>query len=151
MSTILTGCVSCQKPATKRCTLCKVSYYCSKECQKSNWKFHKTVCEQLKGQDDDSIPKKFITENQTLYDRVLELVRVTENTDKFLVFRKEKGKMIYDVMDEATIRKSITPPEVLEGDFWKTAFTLHKNKEKTHVSVLIPYSDEGGHYHFITV
>ena len=151
MSAVLTGCVVCQIPATKRCPLCKVSYYCSKACQKSNWKYHKTICEKLKGQDNDEIPKKFIAENDTLYNRALELMKVTENTDKFLVFMKEEGKMKYYVMDESTIRKSITPPEVLEDNFWKTTFDLHKNKKEGHVSVLIPYSENGGHYHFIAV
>ena len=35
---------SCSQPATLRCGACKISHYCSKECQKSHWKTHKAIC-----------------------------------------------------------------------------------------------------------
>ncbi|KAI0651836.1 hypothetical protein C8Q79DRAFT_61021 [Trametes meyenii] len=41
-------CSHCRKIMTretiKMCAGCKVMGYCSKECQKSDWKFHKTIC-----------------------------------------------------------------------------------------------------------
>ena len=39
-------CASCGKMAKKmsRCTKCKMSYYCNRECQKKNWKLHKRIC-----------------------------------------------------------------------------------------------------------
>jgi hypothetical protein len=27
-----------------RCSICKISYYCSIKCQRSNWKIHKLTC-----------------------------------------------------------------------------------------------------------
>ncbi|CAG8461727.1 25917_t:CDS:2, partial [Gigaspora margarita] len=34
----------CKKIADKLCSSCHVISYCSKECQKMHWKFHKTIC-----------------------------------------------------------------------------------------------------------
>ena len=33
-----------QKGATKRCSRCKTTIYCSRECQVSHWKIHKAAC-----------------------------------------------------------------------------------------------------------
>lgn len=38
-------CANCSKPdCTERCSLCKAVYYCSSECQKTDWKNHKNSC-----------------------------------------------------------------------------------------------------------
>jgi len=37
-------CGSCSKFATQKCEKCESVYYCSKECQKLNWKEHKQLC-----------------------------------------------------------------------------------------------------------
>lgn len=43
-----TECANCGHPgATKRCGRCKTTYYCQKECQRSDYKAHKRVCAQL--------------------------------------------------------------------------------------------------------
>jgi len=34
----------CSKAGTKRCTSCSQAFYCSKECQKEDWKNHKPIC-----------------------------------------------------------------------------------------------------------
>ena len=43
-----TKCGHCNKVTTKRCTGCYVSYYCSKECQRAEWKLHKITCKQIR-------------------------------------------------------------------------------------------------------
>ncbi|KAH6707851.1 hypothetical protein DL95DRAFT_450274 [Leptodontidium sp. 2 PMI_412] len=41
-------CSTCQKPSgDKKCTACKCTYYCSPECQKTDWVLHKTRCQFL--------------------------------------------------------------------------------------------------------
>ncbi|KAG8992101.1 hypothetical protein FRB94_012009 [Tulasnella sp. JGI-2019a] len=42
------GCAVCGKPGGKRCSSCAAIYYCSKECQKSDWPDHKLTCKTLK-------------------------------------------------------------------------------------------------------
>lgn len=37
-------CVTCQAPATLRCSKCKVARYCSVACQKANWPAHRELC-----------------------------------------------------------------------------------------------------------
>ncbi|KAJ7640150.1 hypothetical protein B0H17DRAFT_1216720 [Mycena rosella] len=34
----------CKKPATNRCSACKITAYCSTECQRGDWKAHKAHC-----------------------------------------------------------------------------------------------------------
>lgn len=45
-SMTLYSCVSgdCRNTATKVCTSCKTTYYCSYDCQKAHWKKHKLTC-----------------------------------------------------------------------------------------------------------
>jgi len=40
-----TKCAKCGKEATKRCSRCRIEWYCSRECQVQSWKAHKTVCD----------------------------------------------------------------------------------------------------------
>ncbi len=42
-------CSNCKRPKldTKRCTGCKKVWYCSKECQKKDWKLHKNKCKRI--------------------------------------------------------------------------------------------------------
>ena len=37
-------CVMCSKPATQLCTQCRSQIYCSRQCQKSDWRVHKLLC-----------------------------------------------------------------------------------------------------------
>nr|QBK93867.1 MAG: MYND finger protein [Pithovirus LCPAC406] len=32
------------KEKMQRCSICKLTYYCGRKCQKTDWKFHKKVC-----------------------------------------------------------------------------------------------------------
>ncbi|CAE7211708.1 Zinc finger MYND domain-containing protein [Pyrenophora teres f. teres] len=41
-------CTSCSgAPARRRCSRCKAAYYCDRNCQKSDWKTHRNVCEPI--------------------------------------------------------------------------------------------------------
>lgn len=41
-------CATCNKEnAAQRCARCQTTYYCSKSCQKSDWKLHKLVCKKI--------------------------------------------------------------------------------------------------------
>lgn len=49
-STAPSSCFTCQKPqaevahALKRCAKCQTTLYCSRKCQKDDWKKHKRIC-----------------------------------------------------------------------------------------------------------
>ena len=38
------SCAKCGKSANAFCFNCKIVQYCSRECQKADWKLHKTNC-----------------------------------------------------------------------------------------------------------
>ena len=40
-------CSYCHKAAEKKCSACKLFYYCDKDCQKNDWKYHKHYCKTL--------------------------------------------------------------------------------------------------------
>lgn len=53
-------CSECGKPATQRCSRCKNSWYCSRECQIKQWKGHKKICDLLKKNlQEDKLNKAF--------------------------------------------------------------------------------------------
>jgi len=63
-------CQTCDEWATKEvtislCTGCRKVYYCSRECQKKNWKKHKPICKK----DGESEPTPIITYNYTEEER----------------------------------------------------------------------------------
>ena len=41
-------CEKCEGNAIKRCSGCRLVYYCSTACQKQDWKFHKVTCQKNK-------------------------------------------------------------------------------------------------------
>ena len=41
-------CAVCSKKSKSQCGGCKMRRYCSRECQKADWKTHKKVCKSLK-------------------------------------------------------------------------------------------------------
>ncbi|KAF1992674.1 hypothetical protein P154DRAFT_411367, partial [Amniculicola lignicola CBS 123094] len=49
-------CEQCNNPGTLRCGECHQSHYCSKVCQKTDFKLHKLLCKQFKDFTDDKRP-----------------------------------------------------------------------------------------------
>ena len=40
----ISECAVCNTPTTTRCSQCNMVRYCSRECQKQDWKKHKKIC-----------------------------------------------------------------------------------------------------------
>ena len=58
-----TTCISCSKQANSQCSRCHEVRYCSRECQMSHWKEHKSICKGGKKQQQ----KKSIFSNGSAY------------------------------------------------------------------------------------
>ena len=46
-------CVKCNKPSESRCSACITTYYCSKDCQKSDWPNHTPNCKKKQKEIDE--------------------------------------------------------------------------------------------------
>ncbi|KAI1270369.1 hypothetical protein F5Y18DRAFT_421861 [Xylariaceae sp. FL1019] len=58
-------CSICKKPTEKKCSKCREILYCSRECQKSDWKTHKKDCARIANLNTalGEIPKSFEARN----------------------------------------------------------------------------------------
>lgn len=57
-NTMAGSCAYCAKPGSQYCATCKLTTYCSKACQKSDWKAHKHVCKAFNNFDKSARPSK---------------------------------------------------------------------------------------------
>ncbi|KAJ7634714.1 hypothetical protein FB45DRAFT_1025645 [Roridomyces roridus] len=63
-------CVACYKPEPKgqkflKCGACRKTAYCSKECQREDWKNHKKVC-QAQGENRENLPERGTVQRDTI-------------------------------------------------------------------------------------
>lgn len=79
------ACAVCQQEATHRCSRCKLTWYCSTEHQKQDWKRHKTsVCDDayqadqytLHKQEFDRIIKKYNLNTEAMSSAIAEFLTV---------------------------------------------------------------------------
>mmetsp|Transcript_23536 Transcript_23536/g.22568 ORF Transcript_23536/g.22568 Transcript_23536/m.22568 type:complete len:138 (-) Transcript_23536:243-656(-) len=76
------SCPVCDKESSKRCSRCKAIWYCSAECQRSDWKTHKKVCNDtfqadqytLHKMEFDRIRKKYGLDQNSKADKVAEFL-----------------------------------------------------------------------------
>ncbi|GMI42759.1 hypothetical protein TeGR_g13886 [Tetraparma gracilis] len=55
---IVKGCLVCASPGAKKCAACKAVRYCSADCQRGDWKRHKSVCKAVKRIKEKKDPSK---------------------------------------------------------------------------------------------
>jgi len=97
-STSTNACTRCQKPATLRCTACKDTpdrenktesiYYCTSDCQKSDWKSHKKSCLRLRNRKTlyraaDLLQEIFYVYRERVFDK--KVVKLEEKDGKLFV------------------------------------------------------------------
>ena len=86
---------------TRSCIKCKCIRYCSKECQRKDWDYHKLYCESFSGfwanQQD-----KFQKLAEPLSSKMLEFLLTTnENLDKVKKAHPAKSLVVYGCVDRA--------------------------------------------------
>lgn len=74
-----TLCEGCYKlhENTKKCAVCLVSRYCSKECQKIDWRRHKRACDSLKecGENHPIVKKLYKADPHVILETAVKLFR----------------------------------------------------------------------------
>eukprot|EP01083_Nonionella_stella_P112031 329069_1 len=72
------SCATCHKAgATSRCTACKCTYYCSRDCQRKDWKQHKRICKMLKEEEEKTNTSK-TDGKQTYKERIDTVLKMVE-------------------------------------------------------------------------
>lgn len=88
-------CSVCEKKSSKTCSLCNVARYCSPECQKIDWKVHKSECKTL----DDYDPSTECNAicacilNSSLYTDKLGLIAVSKGHVSVIATNKYEIRM----------------------------------------------------------
>lgn len=151
LNLIRSGCAVCSNLTSKCCNNCKKIMYCSKECQEKDWSQHKEFCDSLSkqlGNLDD--PWKdplhlWTSKNAKLFEMGMASFRKKNDRSLFLAFMIDD----FRIASEEDLRKIVVPPSTLKSDFWKMTFKMHRARGKDDISLLIPYSNGKGFYHFM--
>ena len=73
-------CLRCSKPAETKCSRCKITYYCSRECQKGNWKQHKSYCKaQICDKKRDEVSNEKVEGESLIIDEMVLRVKVDKS------------------------------------------------------------------------
>ena len=80
-------CSVCSREGARRCSRCKLKYYCSRECQNKDWKSHKAICEEIQKAVEfkrssgslPDLPSKFL-EEETLKESVSQFLSILSNS-----------------------------------------------------------------------
>lgn len=120
-------CYNCHKDIQKalRCGICKKVEYCSAQCQKEDWQFHKRVCKKpedpkAKAKAKESVEKKRSTEEREVAreerKKRQEEDKVVDNDENFTWYKHREWK------PTAEPKKDFTPTQIsAEADVVKTA------------------------------
>ncbi|KAL8718725.1 MAG: hypothetical protein Q9225_004166 [Loekoesia sp. 1 TL-2023] len=107
-------CANCLLPATNHCKQCGSSWYCSAECQKADWTYHKYLCAQFKDfkdrPDSDSVRAILFPED----DKTPKLVWVKMN-DTELDLASVGEKLEVAELLGATIDEEIAQQKATQG------------------------------------
>eukprot|EP01083_Nonionella_stella_P157574 511701_1 len=91
------SCAKCNKAgATAVCGACKCTYYCSRDCQRKDWKQHKRICKMLKEEEKANTIKT--NGKQTFKERIDTVLRVVEPQRE--ASHQLQGHDIYGVVEE---------------------------------------------------
>ena len=93
--TSVNGCVTCRKfvpqvAELKKCKVCRVVYYCSKECQRADWPRHKRECSATRA-DVDSVAMKWFSSCPGLRSAVNLAAYINRNAIFVIDVRTELG------------------------------------------------------------
>ncbi|XP_048738253.1 uncharacterized protein LOC125652855 isoform X2 [Ostrea edulis] len=79
-----------RKKTMKRCTRCRLVYYCSRECQTTDWPIHKTVCSlttknstREKMGTENPVSVKFTTNDGSIYEQNATAKTVEDSASKY--------------------------------------------------------------------
>jgi len=115
VKTVKSRCDFCKKEGFMlKCSNCFGSYYCSKECQKSHYKEHKSVCEIANKESKDFKKNLFFKKSLSIlfYTRILQKIRNVPKKMKkkrfwYLSYDNDINKFLFSAMDKDEINEHL--------------------------------------------
>mmetsp|Transcript_35295 Transcript_35295/g.85112 ORF Transcript_35295/g.85112 Transcript_35295/m.85112 type:complete len:143 (+) Transcript_35295:124-552(+) len=92
-------CAVCPKPATKRCQKCKSIWYCSRDCQVSDWKSHKKRCKAIAA----DIAR---ADSHTIHKREFDRIRIQYGLDS-----AKNAEKISDLLANSGVNEGVSAPD----------------------------------------
>ncbi|KAJ7640885.1 hypothetical protein DFH06DRAFT_1215506 [Mycena polygramma] len=128
-------CAVCYKKETKtlkfpRCSACKKPAYCSKECQRSDWKSHKKTC-QMQAQNRESLPERGTLERDTLGD----IKKWFSKHTQLMIYSATHAMQLHDPMNVSMVKTfmlviTLEPaPSGRHGDFVYKSVALRRMRD----------------------
>ncbi|CAK4086552.1 unnamed protein product [Aphanomyces euteiches] len=143
-------CRNCSKDGAKlKCSICKKAAYCNRQCQTSDWTFHRRTCKKPEDDKDKDVPavKKPTTSDKPKAPRT-EIVREDEEEDLedargykngLPYFHREQsqvekeliGNIAPQKIQDTTAPAAITAPPKHDGSAWNHAGTFEERDTTT--------------------
>ena len=127
-------CANCKEfnIKAKSCSQCKLVYYCNADCQKKNWKHHKTLCKAIR-EEEEKIPEKI--KNNIKKNPVKQDIEIMKQDNKIIKQDIEITKQDIEIMkqDNKIIKQDI---EITKQDIEIMKQDIEIMKQQQHIQNL---------------
>ncbi|KAE9398867.1 hypothetical protein BT96DRAFT_920483 [Gymnopus androsaceus JB14] len=136
-----TKCTASSVSKPMACSLCGVSFYCSKDCQRADWKAgHKQKCQSIRSDHSAGFPNPIssLDKAYSVYAATVAQVSLTPAVIKKLrLYIEQNPKTLVSQQMHATINYRIFPPEITVAPYSPQSFPCKEPKANYICTVLV--------------